>query len=96
MEHSSEEVHILSYAVYFYTWLALVAFTIITILVAGISLGYLNVLAALFIATVKASLVILYFMHLKWEKSDFKIMVLVTIVTIGIILALTFSDVATR
>ncbi|MHA2609411.1 MAG: cytochrome C oxidase subunit IV family protein [bacterium JZ-2024 1] len=96
MEHSQEEVHILSYATYFYTWLALVICTVITVLVAGLSLGYLNVLAALFIATVKASLVMSYFMHLKWEKSDFKIMLLTTIVTIGIILALTFSDVATR
>jgi cytochrome c oxidase subunit 4 len=44
------------------------------------------------IATVKAGLVLLYFMHLRYEKPLFAIMILVVLVTYGIFIALTFSD----
>jgi cytochrome c oxidase subunit 4 len=45
--------------------------TVITVLVApsvsGISFGAWNIVIALFIATIKATLVLMYFMHLKYE-----------------------------
>ena len=50
-------------AVYF----ALVLLTAVTVLVSYVNLGLMNVVVALLIASVKASLVALFFMHLKSE-----------------------------
>ena len=47
---------------------ALIVLTGITVLVSYVSLGMMNVVVALIIASVKASLVALFFMHLKHES----------------------------
>ena len=47
---------------------ALLALTVITVLAAGFSFGSWNVIIALGIASVKASLVALFFMHLRHDK----------------------------
>jgi cytochrome c oxidase subunit IV len=49
-------------------WLALVVLTVVTVAVAGMDLGRLNLPIALAIATGKASLVLLFFMHLRWDR----------------------------
>ena len=46
----------------------LMVMTFITVVVAGIDLGAVNLAVALIIATFKASLVCLYFMHLRWDN----------------------------
>ncbi len=96
MKHQEAEFHLLPYGVYVKTWVALVLLTFITVGVAGISLGFANVLVALLIAAVKSSLVLAFFMHLKFEERTFFLMLLLTIVTLAIILSLTFSDIAFR
>ncbi|MFA6148428.1 MAG: cytochrome C oxidase subunit IV family protein [bacterium] len=48
-------------------YLALALLTAITVLVSYVDLGLMNVVVALLIASVKASLVALFFMHLKSE-----------------------------
>lgn len=56
--------------VYLLVFAALAVGTIITVAAARVDFGgYVNVLVALAIATVKATLVAAIFMHLKWEKS---------------------------
>lgn len=52
------------------TWATLMALTIITVLAARIHFGSatINLVVAMFIATVKASLVCLFFMHLRYDK----------------------------
>ena len=55
-------------ALYTKTLLALLVLTGITVGAAYIDLGSGNVVVALIIATIKASLVALFFMHLRWEK----------------------------
>ena len=54
--------------IYFAVYGALLVLTVITVLVSYVDLGLLNVFVALGIASVKASLVALFFMHLKWEN----------------------------
>ena len=49
-------------------WLALMALTVITVEAATVDLGKLNLWVAMAIATVKASLVALFFMHLWWDR----------------------------
>jgi cytochrome c oxidase subunit 4 len=52
---------------YFTIYIALVLLTVVTVLVSYVNLGLMNVVVALLIASVKASLVALFFMHLSSE-----------------------------
>lgn len=49
-------------------WVALMFLTWFTVFIAGIDLGNINLFVAMAVATVKASLVCLYFMHLRWDN----------------------------
>jgi len=53
--------------VYFTVFAVLLVVTLITVLIARIVLGPINVVVALGIASSKALLVIFYFMHLKYS-----------------------------
>lgn len=77
-------------------WLALVMLTALTVAVSGVRLHSLSVITALAIATIKTSIVLSVFMHLKYEKSVLKIMLYATLLTFVIFLALTFVDVYFR
>ncbi|KAF0216088.1 MAG: caa(3)-type oxidase subunit [Geobacteraceae bacterium] len=57
-----------SYRTYIIVWLALLVLTAATWLVSYTDLGVMNAVAALFIASVKAALVALFFMHLRYES----------------------------
>jgi cytochrome c oxidase subunit 4 len=84
------------YDVYIITWVALLILTAVTVTVAGLHLGKLSVLTAVVIAAVKASLVLYFFMHLKYEKPLFRTMVFVTIGVLVIFIGLTFTDILYR
>jgi cytochrome c oxidase subunit 4 len=56
------------YRTYIFIWLALLILTVVTWLVSYVNLGLMNVVAAMFIASLKASLVALFFMHLRHEN----------------------------
>lgn len=96
MGHNEAEFHVVGYGTYVLIWLALLVFTALTVSVAGMDLGRLSVITALAVATAKSGLVLNYFMHLKYEDRVFKIMLLVSIVTLATILGLTFFDIAYR
>jgi cytochrome c oxidase subunit 4 len=74
-------------------WLALLVLTGVTIKAAQMRMGEWSILANLLIASTKASLVLWFFMHLKYEKMFFKLLFFVPIVTITIIIGLTFFDI---
>jgi len=59
--------HVVSLRVLVTVWVALIVLTIVTVGVSGVDLGRFNVIAALLIAAAKASLVLLYFMHLRYD-----------------------------
>lgn len=77
-------------------WLGLLALTVVTVWVAGIDLGFWNVVVAMAVATVKAALVVLIFMHLKYENWVFKGFVLLTFALLAIFIGFTFFDTAYR
>lgn len=54
--------------VYLTVFASLLALTVVTVLVSYVDLGLMNVVVALLIASAKASLVALFFMHLKGES----------------------------
>lgn len=77
-------------------WALLMVLTTVTVLVAGIDLGFLNVVAAMTIATTKAALVVFIFMHLGYEGRTLKLMVLTCFVILAIFIGMTFFDTAYR
>ena len=60
--------HVLSPGVLLGTAAALFALTALTVVTSKIQLGEFNVVLALAIAGLKATLVALFFMHLRWER----------------------------
>lgn len=82
---------------YFSVWIALLVGTLVTYEVAKIDLGVFNSAVALIIATTKALLVALFFMHLKGASEKLlKLVVISTIFFLFILMALSMADYATR
>ncbi len=77
---------------YVAVWGALIVLTGVTVLVSYVHLGMMNVVVALIIASVKASLVALYFMHLRTESRLVWGFALTPILFLVIIIAGTLSD----
>jgi len=88
--------HIMPFGLLAKIWVALLILTGITVAVASFDFGYLNVLAAMAVATTKALLVILFFMHLKYENRALGAFVLLVFVILAIFIGFTFFDVAWR
>ncbi len=89
--------HISSVKLYVGIWLALMAGTILTVVAARIDLGPFNPIVALAIATTKAVLVVLFFMHVKYAHEKLTKLVIVTAIFFFLILlALTMADYTTR
>ena len=91
-----EDRHIIPLRVYLGVGAALLVLTVVTVIVAQIQLGGFNVVAALFIAAVKASLVILYFMHLRYDKKIYLIIFLIAILFLSVFIIFTMFDTMTR
>ncbi len=71
---------------------ALVALTVITVLAAGFSFGSWNVIIALGIASIKASLVALFFMHLRHDKPMSAIIFVTGAAVLGVFLMICTLD----
>ena len=70
--------------------------TVITVFAAGIDLGSGNVVVALGIATVKATLVALFFMHLRHDRAVNAIIAVSGFLFLGLFLLFTLLDVDAR
>ena len=82
---------------YFVIWIALLAGTALTVTAARIDLGPFNAAVALTIATIKATLVALFFMHVKGSSEKLtKLVVISALFFLLILLGLSMSDYATR
>ena len=88
--------HIVPIPVYAAIFAALLVLTGVTIAVAYIDLGPLNIAVALAIAFFKASLVVLYFMHVKYSSRLVQLAAATGFVWLGIMLSFTLSDIWTR
>ena len=88
--------HVTPLKVYFAVFAALMVLTTVTILVAYINLGGLNKVVALGIASLKASLVVLYFMHVKYASRLTKLVVMSGFFFLAILLTLTMADYGSR
>ena len=82
---------------YFSVWIALLVGTFLTYEIAKIDLGVFNSAVALIIATTKALLVALFFMHLKGASEKLlKLVVISTVFFLFILLSLSMADYGTR
>jgi cytochrome c oxidase subunit 4 len=89
--------HILSAKLYYGIWITLLVLTVVTAGVATIDLGPFNTIVALVIATFKALLVILFFMHVKYASEKLTKMVIISsIFWMLILLLLSLADYGTR
>ncbi len=70
----------------------LVALTFLTVAVTWKDFGKANIYVALAIAVVKASLVVLYFMHLRWDSPFNAIALIAALVFVGIFISATIGD----
>ena len=89
-EHAAEHP---GYGTFIKVWVALLLLTFTLVGLSHVSQTY-AVWGLLTLTPLKAGLVFYYFMHLKYEDSLFKIVILVTLGTLLIFFALLFSDIA--
>jgi cytochrome c oxidase subunit 4 len=75
---------------------ALMVLTAVTVTVAFIDLGALNNVVALGIACLKATLVLVYFMHLRYSSTLTRVAVATGVVFFVLLVAFTMSDAITR
>jgi cytochrome c oxidase subunit 4 len=81
---------------YLRTFGALLVLTVLTVAVAQVDFGSLNLVIAMLVALVKASLVVMIFMGLKWEKGFNFVFFFGSLLFVGIFFALVFADIDMR
>ena len=93
---SDHSEHIVPKRVYFAVFLTLIVMTWVTAWISTVDLGRLNIYVALSIAIFKASLVILFFMHVKYGSKLTKMIVLAGIYWLILLLFIAMADLWTR
>jgi len=88
--------HIVPKRIYFLIFGALMVFTAATVIVAQYDLGRWNAIVAMTIAVLKATLVVLYFMHVRYSSRLTWVFVGAGFFWLAIMVALTLSDYMTR
>jgi cytochrome c oxidase subunit IV len=88
--------HIVSPKIYLAIFGALMIGTALTVWAAFQNFGKFNIVIALGIATVKATLVVLYFMHARYSPKRTQLVIVCSVFWLAIMLALTLSDYKTR
>lgn len=95
--HSGKhEVHIVPKRLYFAVFFALIVLTWVTTYVSTLDLGRWNIFVALAIAICKASLVVLFFMHVFYSTRLTKMIVGASIFWLTLMLFITMADLWTR
>ena len=88
--------HIVSPTTYAVIIITLLCLTAATVGAAYINLGRFNIVVALAIATLKATLVVLFFMHAKYSPKRTQLVIIAGIFWLAILLFMTMSDYETR
>ncbi|MEW5979157.1 MAG: cytochrome C oxidase subunit IV family protein [Acidobacteriota bacterium] len=90
------EHHIVPVKIYLVIFGALMVLTALTVAVASFDLGPMNAVVMLTIALVKAFLVILFFMHVKYSDTLTKLVIAGGFIWFLILIAITLSDYLSR
>ena len=72
---------------------ALLVLTFLTVAITWVDLGEFNLWIAMIIATIKAALVLLFFMHLYWEKPIIGVVFVTALLLVTLFIGLSMTDV---
>lgn len=91
--HGDEIAHVTPVWLLLAVWGALMVLTIITVAVTTIDFGArINLVIAMAIATVKAGLVVTYFMHLRWDRPFHTLVFLGSLLFVSLFISMTLFD----
>ena len=90
--HDEHHSHAMPLSILIPTFVALIVLTIVTVTASKLSLGAAEIWVAMGIATVKAALVALYFMHLRYDKPFNAMLILFSLVFAAIFVGLALVD----
>lgn len=94
--HAGGHHHVAGSEVFARVLITLLVLTVITVAASRMDFGGANLLIAMAIAAIKASLVIAFFMHLKWDTPINKIAFLGSFLFLALLLLFTLADLSTR
>lgn len=89
---SEHKNHISTYKSQILVLLTLIMLTILTVTITSVHLGPFNTAAAMLIASIKAAIVLLYFMHLKFDDKIYRFMVTLVLAIYSVVIIITFFD----
>ena len=88
--------HIVPFKVNMAVGITLLILTAVTVWVAQFDFGAMNMIVAMTVATVKAGLVVAYFMHLRYDNRFFLTMLLVCLIALTVFIVFTMIDQKSR
>lgn len=91
-DHGHGDHHVVSLKMLTGIFLALMVLTVLTVAAINVDLGPLNLIVALGIATVKAVLVVLFFMHIWWDRAFHGLLVLSSFGFVALFIGFTMLD----
>ncbi|NCQ35085.1 cytochrome-c oxidase [bacterium] len=86
------KAHLLPDGLFVLVWVGLLLLTAATVSASVFFPGKIGIGVALLVTPVKAALILLYFMHLKYEKVGFQVMFLAAVGILATFMGLTFFD----
>jgi len=95
-QHEDEYTHVVPASLYVGIWATLMVLTLTTVLASFAELGLFNIVVALVIATIKGSLVVLFFMHLRYSPKLTMVAVIAAVFWLFIMFSLTMTDYLSR
>jgi len=89
---NSQQPHIVKYQTFVVVLIVLLVFTFSSVAITQLDLGVYSVTAALIFASIKSVIVLMYFMHLKFDKKFYAIMMIGIILVLITVIIITFLD----
>jgi cytochrome c oxidase subunit 4 len=89
---SKNDTHISRYRELALVLLGLLFLTLLSVLITELHFGAISVFVALTVASVKVFIVLLYFMHLKFESLLLRLMVGMVFLLFALVIIITFID----
>ncbi|MCZ4693167.1 cytochrome-c oxidase [Ancylomarina euxinus] len=89
---NSQHTHIVKYKTFAWVLLILLIFTFSSVAITQLELGVYSVTAALVFASIKSVIVLMYFMHLKFDKKFYAIMMAGIVLLLASVIFVTFLD----
>ena len=89
---TAKKPHVLPDILFIQVWVGLLILTSVTVAGSVYFPGKIGILIAMVVTPIKAALILMFFMHLRYEKKGFTIMFLVAVGVLGIFIGLTLID----